>query len=112
MILRAYKVQLDVNEHTPNFSCSDCGNTDKDRFRTIRTESQDGTEYDLECTVCGSLETEESPEMALHRMAVKLENCRNIIKQIEEIINLGLPTNGMYSVYNRFKKISHILKDI
>lgn len=67
----------------PHFACSDCGNTDWDRFRTIKTETADGTEYDLECSVCESLETEESAEMALHRMAVKLEKYRDAWGQLK-----------------------------
>lgn len=71
-------IKNDVNfQCSPNFACSDCGNTDKERFRTIKTQSQDGTEYDLECSVCESLETEESPTLALHRMATKLEKYRD-----------------------------------
>jgi hypothetical protein len=79
----------DNHEHIvegPHFACSDCGNTDWDRFRTVKTENLDGTEYDLECGACGSLETEESPAMALHRMAVKLEMCRVALE------NLGFPS--------------------
>lgn len=73
-------------EKTPDYACSDCGNSEKDSFNTITHVTLDGTDYELECSKCESREIEESPALALHRMSEKLENYRNAWSQLKETL--------------------------
>lgn len=71
-------------EGGPDWTCSDCGHSGSD-FRTITYSSTDGTDYDLECPSCGSLEVEESIDQAIHRMAEKLEDARVRLSRLERV---------------------------
>lgn len=44
----------------PTQACKECGNSEQAQFRTVTHHNRDyGDEYDCECLVCGSLDTEE-----------------------------------------------------
>jgi hypothetical protein len=65
------------DDEGPDWACPGCGNTDKNRFKTVQVcfDSPNGpAEYDLECEDCGGHEAQENPREALHMMADVVES--------------------------------------
>lgn len=60
----------------PEWTCCTCGSVRN--CRTITSETDYGTEYDLECNECGGTEFEESTKEALLRVLDKLDDIRSL----------------------------------
>lgn len=76
----------DLIEGGPEWACSECGSTAG--FSDVKYETMDGTDYDVECDECGSVEVEESPSAALQRMAERNGNAvaAAVAREREELL--------------------------
>jgi hypothetical protein len=70
----------------PEWACCGCGNIDPGKYKTIRTDTTDGTEYDMECLECGGNAFEESPWHALKVVTTELDTVRAELEALKESI--------------------------
>lgn len=76
-------VKFDTIEGMPDYTCSECF-YQGEKFKTIKYRTPVGTEYDMECPECGSVEIEESPSAAFDRMRGRWEAAVEKIRELRE----------------------------
>lgn len=78
----------------PSWTCAACGCVDHERFRTVKYDTMDGIEYDMECPECGANEIEETVRDALCRAIDELDRLKakipdaSLAADLEEAANL------------------------
>lgn len=69
----------------PDYTCSECFYQGTG-FKTITYNTMDGTDFDMECPECGSVEIVESPSAAFDRMRDRYDAAEKRISELEHQI--------------------------